>query len=254
MKDSLIGLDIGGSKITGVVFSGKKILKAITVPTPKTLPSFKATVKKLVESLSLSLQVKGVGVGVAGVVDRQKCVLKFSPNLKFLTGLDFREIFSQFKRIKLENDAKCFAVAEHALGQGKAYKNFVGITLGTGIGAGVVINGQLYLGESGNAGEVGHAVLADGVSLESLYQKARDNSDYKKISILAGCLFANLYNSFGIKTFILGGGLAGKQTEKYLAAAVEISKKYILDPEGEVKVLVSEIPNAGAVGAALLFK
>ncbi len=250
---SIIGLDIGGTKITGIVFEGKKTLRSLTIPTPKSLGSFKASLLKLVETLSTNQKIEALGIGMAGVVDHKNLTVVHSPNLKFIENFNFKTLFPKIK-IKLDNDANCFARAEAAMGQGKGVKNFVGITLGTGIGGGLVSLGEVVLGESGSAGEVGHIMLDTDHTIEYFYQKAKEASDYKRMAKIVGVLLADVYNILDVNTIILGGTVAVKNSEKFLPAAVDYAKKLVLNKNINMKVLVSELENAGAVGAALLVK
>ncbi len=251
---NIIGLDIGGTKITGIVFNGKKTVKSLTIPTPKSLGSFTATVIKLVETLSMGKKIDGLGVGMAGIVDHQKNTVKHSPNLKFIENLNFNDLFPKIKKLKVDNDANCFARAEAIMGQGKGFKNFACITLGTGIGGGLVSNKEVYLGQNGSAGEVGHMMYDTDKNIEHYFQKARDTSNYKQISKIVGMLLANVYNVLDVEAVIFGGGVAIKNHERFLPFAIEYAQKHLTNKDIKIKALVSSLENAGALGAALLIK
>ncbi len=251
---NIIGLDIGGTKITGILFNGKKQVKAQTLPTPKSLGSFKATVIKLVETLSMGEKIDGLGVGMAGIIDHKKNTVKYSPNLKFIENLNFNDLFPKIKKLKVDNDANCFARAEAVMGQGKGLNTFAGITLGTGIGGGLVSRGEVYLGQNGSAGEVGHMMYDTDKNIEYYFQKARDASNYKQIAKIVGMLLVNVYNLLDIEAVILGGGVAVKNSERFLPSAIEHAQKHLLNKDIKIKALVSKLENAGAIGAALLFK
>lgn len=250
---NIIGLDIGGTKITGIVFNGKKTIKVINLPTPKSLASFKATVKKLVETLSAGIKIDAVGIGMAGIVDHKKNIVVYSPNLPFIQNLNFQELLGQIKKIKVDNDANCFARAESKLGQGKDFKNFVGVTLGTGIGGGIVSEGQLVLGSHGMAGEVGGMSLDLDNTFEYSFQKAKNASNYKQIGKIIGALLVNVFNLLDVEAIILGGTVAIKNHEKFLTPVIEMLNKRYAKRNIKYKVLVSKLENPGAVGAALMF-
>ncbi|MBL8030301.1 MAG: ROK family protein [Candidatus Doudnabacteria bacterium] len=250
---NIIGLDIGGTKITGVLFDGKKQLRSLTIPTPKSLPSFKASLLKLVETLSLNVKIEGLGVGMAGIVDRKNYTVLHSPNLRFIENFNFKELFPKYK-VRLDNDAKCFARAEAVLGQCKSLKNFFAVTLGTGVGGALFFMDELYLGSHGSAGEVGHVMMDADHTIEYYYQKARDSSDYKRLAKIVGVLLANIYNLIDVELVVMGGSVSVKNHEKFLEAAVLYAQKLLINKNIQIKVFVSNLENAGAVGAALLLK
>ncbi len=154
-----IGLDIGGTSIRGILADNNfKILKSIQLPTlPK--KEKEATIENIVHAIkSLSLKPLCVGISIAGRTNND--TITFSPNIPNLEGVNLRKILEKQTGTKvfIENDAACFAIAEHRIGAGKGTKNMIGLIIGTGIGAGIIINGALYKG-SGGAGELGHAII-----------------------------------------------------------------------------------------------
>lgn len=249
---NVIGLDIGGTKITGIVFDGKKALKALTIPTPKSLPSFRASAVKLVETLSIGQKIAGIGVGMAGLMDQKRNTLLYSPNLKFIHNFDFSRLFPAAGKIRTDNDANCFALAESLLGQGKNFSNFVGLTIGTGLGGGLVFNKQVYLGAHGLAGEPGSMMFNAEDKLEYFYQKAKDASNYKQVAKIIGAMLINIYTLLDPEAVVIGGGLAQKHGSKFLPEALNFLQSRYKHHPMEFKVLVSNLENAGALGAALL--
>ncbi len=250
-----IGLDIGGTKITGIVFDGKTVLRELTVPTPKNLANFKKAVEKLVGFLESGRQISGLGVGMAGAVNAKGIVI-YSPNMKFFDGFNMGKFVKEFnfKKFQIENDANCFALAEAHLGRGKQFKNFVGITLGTGVGGGIIFNKQIYHGSHESAGEAGHMMADFKYDSEHYYQQARKKNDYKRMGEIVGLLFANIVNLLDIEAIILGGQLSTKHSADFLPFANKLSKKHIVNRTAFPKIVVSNLKNAGAIGAALLLK
>ncbi len=228
---NVIGLDVGGTKISGVVFDGKKILKTITIGTPKSLPGFKVITKKIVEYLANGEKIISLGVGIPGVADSESKII-YAPNLKFLVGFNLVEFLkiAGIKKVKIENDANCFALAETSLGQGKNLKNFIGITLGTGIGGGLISNGQIYRGAHGSAGEVGHMMADEKYTYEEYFQKFRDAKNYSALGYLLGRLFADIYNLLDVNAIILGGSVANS-ADKFIKIAVKEAKSKILNKQ-----------------------
>jgi glucokinase len=247
-----IGLDIGGTKICGVVFNGKTVIKTITVATPQNLKSFKAVLKKTLEYLQSLNQIKALGIGFPGVVSHTGKVL-YAPNLKYLEKVNLLNLlkFTQIKKIKIENDANCFALAEARKGAGIKFKHLVGVTLGTGIGAGLISHRQVYSGLHGSAGEVGHMMANENYTYEKLFQQYRDAKNYSALGKLLGRLFADIYNLLDIEAIILGGSVA-KSADKFIANTNLELKKHLLNPYIKPKILISKLNNAGSIGAALL--
>jgi glucokinase len=153
----IIGIDVGGTKIAGILFDGKKIVKTHKVETKKNKKEFLAEICALVDELSVGKKIKGIGIGIPGVVDREKGVIVRMPNVPELGNIKLGPMLEKkYKtQVRMEKDANCMAVAEHKLGIGKGKKNVVCITLGTGIGGGIIANGEVYIGR-GSAGEIGH--------------------------------------------------------------------------------------------------
>ena len=160
-----IGFDIGGTKCAvslGKAENGINILKREEVPTdfdPKT------TLEKLalyVEEYKRDYEILGAGISCGGPLDTQNGCILNPPNLKGWTNFPIvsyiKERFSLEAR--LQNDANACAIAEWKFGAGQGKQNIVFLTFGTGLGAGLILNGKLYEGANGNAGEVGHIRLA----------------------------------------------------------------------------------------------
>ncbi|BFV59746.1 ROK family glucokinase [Kitasatospora sp. CMC57] len=162
-----IGVDVGGTKIAaGVVDENGEILARTRVPTPAdpqwAVDAIAQAVRELKEQHP---EVTAVGVGAPGFVDRDRSTVIFAPNIAWeneplksrveeLTGLT----------TVVENDANCAAWAEFRFGAAAAHEDAVLITVGTGIGGGIVLDGRLHRGRFGVAGEIGHLnMVPDGL-------------------------------------------------------------------------------------------
>jgi glucokinase len=161
-----IGIDLGGTSIKlGIVTSTGKLIKKIQTRTeadkgPKTvLANIKYGINDLISITSdKKIKIEGIGIGCPGVVTPGRGVVENPPNLpgwgkvnvgKFI-GREFK------KRVYVDNDANAAAIGELMFGSGKNFKSFIMITLGTGVGGGIVINKKIYHGDFGAAGEIGH--------------------------------------------------------------------------------------------------
>jgi glucokinase len=156
-----VGIDVGGTKAQAVVLDrGGDVVESVQRPTPRGDDSLDALIDVLVQ-LALDVGHEGsVGVGVPGLVTRSG-VLRAAPNLDGVADFAIADQLSQRLGcdVHLDNDATCATAAEWLLGVGRASDNMVLVTLGTGIGGGLVVNGSLHRGANGFAGEFGHMVV-----------------------------------------------------------------------------------------------
>ena len=163
-----IGIDIGGTNLkAGLVNEDGELLvteqmKVALVADPAKMAwTLYALVQKLCEDIGISTEkVASVGVGVPGTVEIHYGTILYTCNLPW-RNVPLRKLFHQLCPLPLyiENDANCAALAEYYAGAGRGTKRFITITLGTGIGGGVIHNGKISHGSNGMAGEVGHMVI-----------------------------------------------------------------------------------------------
>jgi len=153
----LLGIDVGGTHIKGVRLNRKKILKTVDVPTPKDKKKIILAIKDVISELKVK-GVKHIGIGIAGPINRDTGKI-YPPNIPALHGVNFFKEFKYTIPTKIENDANCFVLAEQKMGAAKGHKHVLGITLGTGIGGGILIHGKIFRGRDGAAGEVGHMII-----------------------------------------------------------------------------------------------
>lgn len=169
MKPLLIGVDLGGTNIRmGVVTPEGGILKKVQSPTDMSgggSAMMEALVSRLNEFARKVAQGDlsriRIGIGVAGPVDMGRGVLIAPPNLPDLHGFPLRKFFKEkiSVPVAIENDANAFTLGEGWMGAARGCQHYCGITLGTGVGGGVVVSGKILHGANGMGGEVGHMVL-----------------------------------------------------------------------------------------------
>jgi glucokinase len=171
-KDELaLGIDLGGTKIlTSVVDAAGRMLSRDHSVTPATRGQ-KAVIEAVIESARHSLEeaaippseLTAVGVGAPGLSNPDKGILYTSPNLPGWRDVPLRDIIAKELGVTayLINDANAAAIGELHYGAGKGASDFIYVTVSTGIGGGIIINGELYTGPTGTAGEVGHMVIDD---------------------------------------------------------------------------------------------
>jgi glucokinase len=155
-----VGVDVGGTKCLAVALESGRIVGECRVPTPVGEESVLDAIADAATTVAGAGRILGVGVGVPGLVDRAG-VLRFAPNLPGVNDLPITaELESRLGLpVKADNDATCAAWGERQLGAAQGYDDVVLVTLGTGIGGGIVAGGRLVRGANGFAGEVGHMVI-----------------------------------------------------------------------------------------------
>src|SRR5690606_37285652 len=159
-KKYAVGVDLGGTSIKLAIVSAEgKIVKKSSIETlaaegPEAVVS---QIKRGIHQIlnNNKLEIKGIGIGSPGVVSTKKGIVENPPNLPGWGKINLgRIIEKEFKmNVFVENDANAAAIGEMIFGTGKNYKSFVMVTLGTGVGGGIIIDKKLYRGESGAAGE-----------------------------------------------------------------------------------------------------
>jgi glucokinase len=160
----LVGIDLGGTAIkAGACDEKGRILDRRSVPTG--LDEGAAAVVDRMASLARELQVaRKVGVGSPGLIDHRGGRVLQSPNLQVMQGLALRDEMARrldfaSSDVILENDANCAAYGEHWCGAGVGQTDMLMVTLGTGVGGGLVLHDALYSGSGGMAGEIGHVCI-----------------------------------------------------------------------------------------------
>lgn len=168
MKKYYVGIDIGGTKIKFGLFYKQELIKLWDIQTNTENNGeniISDASNSLLEILKLEnikyYQIAGIGIGVPGIVKNGEVI--YAPNIFWENRKIVKEMqeLTKVKNIKCINDANAATLGEQWKGNAKKYNNFVFITLGTGIGGGVIIDGKLHEGACGSAGEFGHLYVDD---------------------------------------------------------------------------------------------
>lgn len=172
MKNLAIGIDVGGTKIAagvidpqGNIFS-QHIIRCYGGDSPQSVIGVIQDIVRIVlteAGLSLA-DIDGIGVGSAGNIDFMRGMVLSNSNLPGWSNYPLRETLSRRLKIPvvLDNDANCAAWAEFSLGAGRGSRHMGYVTFSTGFGMGIVIDGRMYRGATGTAGEIGHVVIDPG--------------------------------------------------------------------------------------------
>jgi glucokinase len=170
MKKYVVGVDVGGTNIKlGLVHPRGFVIARSHFPTKP----FSSSKKKLIGVLAREIEkiisseglkhkdIAGIGIGLPGLIDYDRGVVLFLPNIPGWKNVPLKSILE--KKLKLpvfvENDVKLITLAEWRFGAGKGVKNLICMTLGTGVGSGLILDNRLYRGAANAAGELGHVPL-----------------------------------------------------------------------------------------------
>ena len=163
-----VGIDLGGTQIRAAVLRGTQIYARASrltgdQPTPEnTLPRIYTTLQEVLDQARVSLQeISGIGVSAPGPLDNRTGTLYEPPNLLSWHATPLKDILLQkYQRpVFVENDANAAALGEYLFGAGQGSRDMVYLTVSTGIGGGVIINGRLLEGVNGTAAELGHITI-----------------------------------------------------------------------------------------------
>lgn len=165
MKRQVLGIDIGGTNLRGAIVTNDG-----TIAKKKDIPSeAKKGINKLIDNLANFIdqfeknEPDAIGIGVAGIINKKTGILTQAPNIAKVNNFPIQKKLTQKLKSKipliLENDSNSAAFGEYLLGAGREANSFVMLTLGTGLGGGIIINGEIWRGEDGMAGEIGHIIV-----------------------------------------------------------------------------------------------
>jgi glucokinase len=282
-EERVIGVDVGGTKIlAGLLDRDGTVERSVVHPSPTgsqdaLLDGIAGAVEELVDE-----RVRAVGFGVPSQIDQQTGTLGRAVNLP-LGEIPFRSLMAERLRlpVAVDNDANVAAFAEWAHGAARGTQTMVMLTLGTGVGGGIVLGGRPYHGWA----EIGHVVVeldgapcqgtcsgrghlesyvsghaADRVAREELGEGAdagdlilRGHPALARIGRYLGAGLATLANIFDPEMIVVGGGFGVAAFELLLPSAREVLRREALVPAGEVPVVKAAMgPDAGLVGAGLI--
>jgi Transcriptional regulator/sugar kinase len=226
----IIGVDIGGTTIKGGLIEGERLIKQVVQDT-EAAKGGETTLNILTEVIRQlkTTETKAIGVGVPSVVDSEQGIAYHVQNIRDWEEVPLKSLLEKEFQLPvfINNDANCFAMGERIYGLGQDFEHFVGITLGTGVGGGIIQKGKLLSDANCGSGEYGEMPYLDG-----------------KLEEYCGSFFFTRFNSTGYEIM--------QRIEKGDKEALEIMDKYA----GHIAVLVKMIvlsvdPQAIIFGGAI---
>ena len=272
----IIGIDLGGTTIKGGLIEGQHIIKEEVADTRAseggeiTLNALKNVIRKLKTDKTVA-----IGIGVPSVVDREKGIVYHVQNIK-----DWDEVHLKFLLeeefnlpVHIDNDANCFVKGERIYGLGQQFENFVGITLGTGVGGGIIQKGNLLSDANCGSGEFGEIPYLDGILEQQcgsfffvnnydttgyeVAQKA-EQGDKKALEIMReygkhiAVLVKMIVLTVDPQAIIFGGAIANSLPLFEKSMYEHLVNFPFPNSIKKLKILKSELNNPGILGAAAL--
>lgn len=282
---TVIGVDIGGTKSALGLYElpGYTLIIAEKFPTDAAR-GFPALLEDIVARIASMrrLDTAGIGIGVPGLVSQPSGIIRLLPNIPGGDGFALKEYLERTLKLTVcvDNDSNCFTLGEARGGAGKGESVVVGITMGTGVGGGIVIDGKLFRGSQGFAGEFGHTLLIPGNPpvedgntrgeveqfLSGTAMQRRCTAAKKPEDLLEGeaCAFlhpeivreaawlcASLTHILNPSVIVFGGS-TGRALKAYLGAIEEELTVWILPGTPLPRLVTSKLDDAATRGAAML--
>lgn len=288
MKAEVIGIDLGGTAIKLGRFSEDgKCRESLTLPTPQP-----ATPEAVIQALVAAINaleitaVKAIGVGTPGPTDAAGKIAKIAINLVGWNDIPVAELLEAKTGLPtiIANDANCAGLGEAWLGAGRNFRNLILLTLGTGVGGAIILDGKLFTGHQGAAGELGlislnpegpkcnsgnNGSLEQYVSVQAIRRltgleplelgELAEKGDRKALDFWQnygknlGIGLASLIYVLTPEVIIIGGGISASAKFFFPAALAEIERRVLPISRTGLQLLLAELGNqAGMVGAAKL--
>jgi glucokinase len=291
-----IGLDVGGTTVkAGLIDEAGKVLesrRAVTVIDDLRL--FALTLTELIRGFQNSFPIEAVGIGVPGLHSSNTGEIETSPNIPCLQNVNLEKLVADQVHLPVvsENDANAGAYGEAQCGAGAGYRHMVFLTLGTGLGSGLVLNGKLHRGTSGYGGELGHTIInpegrqcacgrrgcletivsgtgivatagermkpAEAQTAEMVFEAAVRGDAcarwvFEETGRWLGIACANLINFLNPELIVVAGGVMASG-QMLLEPAIASARAHAFGPSFRAcRIVQSKLwPDAGVVGAAML--
>lgn len=285
LMSSIIGFDLGGTKSAAARYDAETLeaqdSKRMPTKAERGWNEVLKNMLSIIEKLRTK-DTKAVGIGVPGLVRQPEGIVLNMPNIKGAKDVYLKqELEKQLKLpVFVDNDANCFSLAEALHGSGKGHKVVVGITMGTGVGGGIVIDGKIFHGSHGFSAEIGHMLLLpnhppfetpdhrgdveqflSGTAMGMRCLGAKTPKDYLESDVCSfmqpkifeevAWLCTSLTHLLD-PSIIIFGGAAGRALAPHLCEVQDQLSTWMLPGTPLPSLAIAKLPDAATLGAALL--
>jgi glucokinase len=276
-QTSIIGIDLGGTHVRVGAVEGSRITKINSerIPASGTQEEVLQVINQLIDSV-INENAKAIGIGVPSVVDIEKGIVYDVQNIPSWKEVALKKILEERHHIPvlINNDANCFALGEKYFGKGKDVHSMLGVTIGTGLGTGIIINDKLYTGVNCGAGELGYVDYLDQcfeyyasgqffqncyhTSGEVVFQKARAGDPlsimiFEELGTHIGNAIKMILYAYCPELIVLGGSISRSYSFFQKNMWERINTYLYADTLNHFRLEISELENCGVLGAAALY-
>lgn len=298
----IIGIDLGGTNLKVALLDLDNKIRDKKILSTRSFSKKESLISAIIDSINRILiynklnktHILGIGLGLPGPINVKQGIVHFLPNIPGWKEVNLKDILEQ--RLKLpvfmDNDAKLMSLAESKIGAAKGFKNVVCLTLGTGVGGGIIIDRALYRGSTFASGEIGHIPINEigprcncggiacleayignnrilkearqlfgrDISLEELSSLAKKRHKkalrlWSKVARHLGIGLVGIVNLLNPDAIVIGGGVAGAGSILFDKVRETIRRQAMAVQAKHVKVIKAKLGNdAGLIGAAILVK
>jgi glucokinase len=273
---TILGIDMGGTHIRAGLVKGSS-LSSITSERVNPGGSVEEVLQDLFSLTDkvINKTISAIGIGVPGLVNAAQAIVYDVVNIPSWKEVPLQQLMEKRYQVPvlINNDANCFALGEFYFGKGKGHDSMIGLTVGTGLGSGIIINKKLYTGKNGGAGEFGMVAYLDkyfeyyasgqffqnvyGTNGESVFEKAKDGNAeaikmYEELGGHLGNAIKMIMYALDTEFIILGGSV--RHAFPYFSKTMwqQIQTFAYKKTADGLQIEVSELENSGILGAAAL--
>ena len=274
---NIIGIDLGGTNIRGGIVN-KNILSGVVSKKINAEGSMEEVLEELftLTDKLIKTSVKAIGIGVPGLIDAEQKIVFDVMNIPSWKEIALQKLMEDRYNVPviINNDANCFALGEFYFGKGKGCNSMVGLTIGTGLGSGLILNKKLYSGKNSGAGEFGmvdylgecYEYYASGQYFTNVYKtdgnvifkKAKEGNAqaikmYEEMGMHLGNAIKMILYALDIELIVIGGSV--RFAFPYFSKTMwqQIKTSAFQKSVKGLRIEVSELENSGILGAAALY-